>query len=210
LPAFKSLSDWQWRRLHQRIAFNSQMTANSQQPPLSMTQAALAEAHDEWRTVQACGQWDAAAQVLVRRRTLNTEAGFWVATPLVSPEGTITVVRGFHPNGASSTQSPTIDPTPRGQVCISARLRFAPQRMGAIPHDLPQGQADQLEAGPYLELTASTPASDSGLTMLPAPELTEGPHRSYAIQWLIFAAMTIAGWIVLVRNEIVRRRNESD
>jgi cytochrome oxidase assembly protein ShyY1 len=56
-------------------------------------------------------------------------------------------------------------------------------------------------------MTASRPESmSSEIRMLPAPEVTEGAHRSYAIQWIFFEIMTVIGWIILVRNELKEQR----
>jgi cytochrome oxidase assembly protein ShyY1 len=46
----------------------------------------------------------------------------------------------------------------------------------------------------------------SEIRTLPAPEVTEGAHRSYAIQWIFFEIMTVIGWIILVRNEVKEQR----
>jgi len=55
----------------------------------------------------------------------------------------------------------------------------------------------------YLELTASDPQSQTeDLQPILAPEIDEGPHRSYALQWIFFAIMTVIGWVILVRKEI--------
>jgi cytochrome oxidase assembly protein ShyY1 len=59
----------------------------------------------------------------------------------------------------------------------------------------------------YVEMTASEPESlTSEIRTLPAPEVTEGTHRSYAIQWIFFEIMTVIGWIILVRNEVKEQR----
>jgi cytochrome oxidase assembly protein ShyY1 len=56
-------------------------------------------------------------------------------------------------------------------------------------------------------MTASRPESKSAdIRTLPAPEVTEGAHRSYAIQWMFFEIMTVIGWIILVRNELKEQR----
>jgi cytochrome oxidase assembly protein ShyY1 len=36
---------------------------------------------------------------------------------------------------------------------------------------------------------------------VPLPDLSEGPHLSYAIQWFCFAAVAVAGAAILVRRE---------
>jgi cytochrome oxidase assembly protein ShyY1 len=54
----------------------------------------------------------------------------------------------------------------------------------------------------YVEMTASRPESKSSeIRILPEPEVTEGAHRSYALQWMFFEIMTVIGWTILVRNE---------
>jgi cytochrome oxidase assembly protein ShyY1 len=59
----------------------------------------------------------------------------------------------------------------------------------------------------YVEMTASEPESlTSEIRTLPAPEVTEGAHRSYAIQWIFFEIMTVIGWVILVRNEVKEQR----
>jgi cytochrome oxidase assembly protein ShyY1 len=86
---------------------------------------------------------------------------------------------------------------------------------------LPDGQVDRIIpleivdspetlSNAYVEMTASRPESKtSDIRTLPAPEVTEGAHRSYAIQWLFFEIMTVIGWIILVRNELKEQRKIS-
>jgi cytochrome oxidase assembly protein ShyY1 len=99
-------------------------------------------------------------------------------------------------------------------VEVSGRVREVVNRTKPKPSDLPAGQVDtvaplEISNGPktvsniYLEMTTSNPESrPDEIRELPAPEVTEGPHRSYALQWIFFAIMTVIGWIVLVRNEV--------
>lgn len=213
LPVFKALSDWQWRRLHQRQTFNAAVSRSLAAPPVpaAVLLSATPDAEAQWRQVAMCGTWDVTHQVLVRRKSLDTEVGFWVVTPLVDRGVTLVVVRGWLPAAGSSKDSPTIPTPPSGQVCTVSRLRLVTARTRPAPTDLPRGQVDQVEPGEisaaaypggYGELVSSTPDSSQGLVLWPAPELTEGPHRSYAIQWLVFAAMTVVGWVILVRGEL--------
>lgn len=54
----------------------------------------------------------------------------------------------------------------------------------------------------YLLLQAQEPGQDGGLPVPPEmPELTEGPHLSYAIQWFSFATIAVVGYVVLVRRD---------
>ncbi len=64
----------------------------------------------------------------------------------------------------------------------------------------------------YLDLISSDPAVQPGdPAPVPAPELSEGPHLSYAGQWLIFAIAVAIGWIFAVRRSIrTHRRRLAD
>jgi cytochrome oxidase assembly protein ShyY1 len=53
----------------------------------------------------------------------------------------------------------------------------------------------------YIELTASQPAESGGYPEpIAAPELGEGPHLSYAVQWFLFSAIAAVGWVLAVRR----------
>jgi len=53
----------------------------------------------------------------------------------------------------------------------------------------------------YLQLESQTPPSASGLlTLVPLPELDEGPHFSYAVQWAIFSAIAAGGYLLILRK----------
>ncbi|MFM8483032.1 MAG: hypothetical protein ACKOBT_06775, partial [Actinomycetota bacterium] len=56
-----------------------------------------------------------------------------------------------------------------------------------------------------VELDISDPIDDGSLQPVAAPELSDGPHLSYAIQWLIFAAAVVIGWVLAVRRSYVTR-----
>jgi cytochrome oxidase assembly protein ShyY1 len=45
---------------------------------------------------------------------------------------------------------------------------------------------------------------------VPPPELDEGPHLSYAVQWFIFSAIAIVGYPLVLRRVVLRRGKEVD
>jgi surfeit locus 1 family protein len=59
---------------------------------------------------------------------------------------------------------------------------------------------------PYIAQILPHPDQPQYPIRLNAPELDEGPHLGYAIQWFSFAAIGIVGWMVLL---VTRRRKES-
>jgi len=230
LPAFDALSQWQWRRLHQRQQYNGQIEKAQSLPPIDeskLLQRTLNTgsrdtysfpASAQWRAVQVTGTWDTSNQVLVRKKSLESDLGFWVVTPLVTTDGhRILINRGWTAATKGAIDSPTLSAPPKGQVEVAGRVLIVKPRQKPRPQDLPKGQVDTVVptevvttapvlANAYLEMTASRPNSlTPELREIPGPEITEGPHRSYALQWIFFAIMTVIGWGVLVRNEYLTR-----
>ena len=59
----------------------------------------------------------------------------------------------------------------------------------------------------YVDLIDAIPSvSPNDPTPVPPPTLDEGPHLSYAVQWLIFALCVLIGWALAVRRSIRSRR----
>lgn len=230
LPAFDALSQWQWRRLHQRQQYNVQIETAQSLPPIDESKLVRRTLNTglhstysypdsaQWRAVQVTGTWDETAQVLVRKKSLESDLGFWVITPLVTADGhRVLINRGWTAATQSAIDSPQISRAPSGQIEVAGRVQIVKPRSGQKPQALPIGQVDTVVPteiisdapvinNAYLEMTASRPNSlTAELRVLPAPEVTEGPHRSYALQWIFFAIMTVIGWVVLVRNEYLTR-----
>jgi cytochrome oxidase assembly protein ShyY1 len=126
--------------------------------------------------------------------------------------------RGWTAAANSAVDSPVVADVPAGAIEVLGRLRDVTERNKPAPTDLPEGQVDRIVpteivdspetlTNAYVEMTASRPESrTSEIRSLPAPEVTEGAHRSYAIQWIFFEIMTVIGWIILVRNEVKEQR----
>jgi surfeit locus 1 family protein len=55
----------------------------------------------------------------------------------------------------------------------------------------------------YVELEAQQPGVAGPLPrLIPAPDLDDGPHLAYAVQWFIFSTLAVVGWVVVVRREV--------
>jgi len=224
-PAFWELSQWQWRRLHQRETYNAVILKNQALDPAILEDIVsfgsgknTIEKTYEWRRIDVVGTWLTNKQVLVRKQAFESNLGFWVITPFKSTSGiTILVNRGWTAATDSALSTPSVLTPPTGPVEILGRARIVTARTKLRPTDLPPTQVDGVHpdevlpgtvhvSNAYLELTASSPQSTtSDLQSIPAPEITEGPHRSYALQWIFFAIMTLIGWGVLVRKELKDR-----
>lgn len=228
IPAFQALAEWQWRRLDQRHVYNQAIQAQISKDPIAISELVLAGydplvLSDEatWRTVELTGTWIAQSQVLVRKQSLESNTGLWVVTPLLLADGTIAMVnRGWTPAANSAIESPVIEQLPTGVIEVLGRVRAITPRTKSAPTDLPAGQVDRIIpleiyasdltiSDSYVEMTASRPESRTAeIRELSAPEVTEGNHRSYAIQWTFFEFLTVVGWLVLVRNEVIERRKK--
>jgi cytochrome oxidase assembly protein ShyY1 len=226
LPAFQALSNWQWHRLQDRQEVNAEIQAQINKAPIPITElivdtdgAKSVPEDSQWRTVEITGVWLQDNQVLVRKKSLESDLGLWVVTPLQLSDGTIVMInRGWTAAANSAVDSPVVSDVPVGTIEVLGRLRDVTERTKPAPTDLPEGQVDRIVpteivdspdtlTNAYVEMTASRPESrTSEIRTLPAPEVTEGAHRSYAIQWIFFEIMTVIGWMILVRNEVKEQR----
>lgn len=227
VPAFLQLSNWQWDRLHARQSLNTTLTTALSAAPIEIADLKLSapdvvDPDTQWQTINLVGTWRNAEQVLVRKRSLESEAGFWVATPFSTTDGKqLIIVRGWTAAGTSALDTPVVLDAPAGETKLAARVRIVPARTNPAPTDLPSGQVDRIVpneiisdstfTNAYFELVASDPLSiGEDIRLLPEPEITEGPHRSYAMQWQFFTIMLFVGWAILVRNEVQSRKTNSD
>jgi cytochrome oxidase assembly protein ShyY1 len=217
-----NLGLWQLRRLDERQAFNAEVTSRIDLPPAPLEDvlAGAAPGDVEWRTVAASGTYLPDEELRVVNRSQGGVAGDMVVTPLQLSDGRILLVeRGFVPLNAD------VAPAPAGPVDVVGRLRPSQERRrgqlsDAATGDLTEAQridiarlAPQLP-GPavpmYVELTVSDPPEAGPFPQpVTVPELGEGPHLSYAVQWFIFSAAVAAGWVLAVRKSINARRAPS-
>jgi cytochrome oxidase assembly protein ShyY1 len=206
IVAFGLLSRWQWQRADEerqkRVAWASQAAAPA---------VALGDAIDdpvEWTPTRVSGSFDADSTVLVRQRPLDGSNGLWVVTALDTELGRVWVNRGWIPATQVASGAIEVPPAPEGLVVVEARVRLAETPDGPPPTDLPPAQVANLDpralgadvTGIYLEATASDP-DDPEVRRLPAPAIDETQNVSYALQWLIFAAIAMTGWWYFLRRE---------
>lgn len=206
ITAFGLLSRWQWQRAEEersaRVAWATQAASEAQ----SIADA-VADPR-EWTPVRVAGQFDPESTVLVRQRPLDGRNGFWVVTALDSDQGRVWVNRGWIPATGAATGAVAAPPAPSGPVVVEGRLRLAESSASVEPTDLPEGQISALVPSRlgsdvdtfYLEATASEP-TDPDVLRMPAPAIDETQNISYALQWMVFAAVAIAGWWFFLRRE---------
>jgi cytochrome oxidase assembly protein ShyY1 len=210
-----NLSLWQFHRLDARKTFNSEVRERSS---LTVVDVSTLDTSDplavEWRPAGVKGTYLADEQVLILNRSQGGIAGMNVLTPLLLADGrAIMINRGF------IALSATPPPAPTGTVEIVGTLRASEERTTGQATEASgelteffrldinrlQQQIDPELIPVALVAERSQPADSSVLAPISPPELSEGPHLSYAIQWLIFSTAVIVGWVLAVRKSIANR-----
>lgn len=206
---FLRLSEWQLDRLDERRAANSIIETNERAAPVPaadlLQPGRPVAAENEWRPVTVTGRYDPEHELFVRYRHYEGEPGFHVLTPLVTEDGSALLVdRGWLPQRGSVNADPTVSPPPAGEVTVTGRVRLSedgnPDQVrpetGQIRYINVPVLAEWLPYpvfGGYAELTEQDPPPGDELMLVPPPELDEGPHLSYAVQWVIFAVIAVGG-----------------
>jgi surfeit locus 1 family protein len=200
---------WQLRRLDERGALNATILDRRSAAPISIDDAS--SAGELYRRADARGTYDVEREVLLYGRSLDGEAGHQVVTPLVLTDGgAILVVRGWVPFAMQTAPVRGAAP-PAGEVEVRGSL-MPDEGDGSITPDIDgvirvldvMGIASTLPYDVFplpLRLTEQAPPQPGSLPApVPMPELSEGPHLSYAIQWFTFAVVTVAGATILLRR----------
>jgi surfeit locus 1 family protein len=219
------LGIWQLDRLKQRRAFNARVEAQLNAPPLDLN-AALASgqvpdlANMDYRTVLIHGTFDYSNEVALRNQVYNENIGVHLLTPfkLTGTDQSIVVDRGWIPL-EEYTSGKEIQYQETGELALQGQLRRSVET-GTIwqkpdPTAAPGSRLDSLiypnvsriaAQSSYPLLPAYIQASPSANhTALPyrvieQPELTEGPHMNYAIQWFAFTIILLVGYPIFVKR----------
>lgn len=208
--AFGLLSAWQWSRAEDRRAERAVLAASLSERTSDLASlVADPPGPGEWQRLTLHGSYDTSSQVLVRSRPQSGSNGLWVMTPLITDEDeAVWVIRGWTPAAASATQTPIVPAPESGVVDIEAIAHEFETADGSDNEGLPQGQVAAASMStlpdlgvPTAPFVARTTSAIDGLEVVPVPEVDEGRNVSYAIQWLIFAVVALAGWFYFLRRE---------
>jgi surfeit locus 1 family protein len=204
-------AQWQYHRGVDRHARNTVIEERIAKSPLALTNVENNPAQYEWQSVTTSGVFDSEKQILLRNRYSEGKYGYEVLTLFTADDSrTFWVDRGWVEAGKTATTPPVVTPLPRERVSITGRLRLDSSLPRGSFFALPgkgQGLVSELNAQSqldtekfYIDLLSG---SDSSLTPeVPAqlPELSDGPHMAYALQWLFFGGLVIYGRILIRRS----------
>lgn len=210
IVAFGLLSLWQWQRAEEKKAQRLALELAVSAAPVTID-AAEAGPPGAFHAVRVTGTYDVGVQAAVRKRPLNAQNGFWVMTPLVDDRGTaVWVNRGWIAVGGDALSTPDLPAPPAGLVTVTGYLRPYEDARAEDNTGLPAGQIAAIspltlpslsaDPGGYVQLVESQPGQE-GLVPVPLPDVDEGRNISYAVQWLLFAAVAIGGWYYFLRRE---------
>lgn len=197
---FVRLGFWQLSRLEERRARNAGIGTRLALPPVPFTQLSSGESH---RHVRVEGVPDFANEFVHTGRSRNGSPGVHIYTPLRIPGRDTAVL--VHRGWMYAPDAATVD---------LARARESRTSFNGVTLLIPEAPAAAPVASSGRALRTLTPATarqmvpypiapvfvlalDSTETDIPArlaaPELSNGPHLGYAIQWFAFALIAVGG-----------------
>jgi cytochrome oxidase assembly protein ShyY1 len=207
---------WQYDRHQVRHDKNSLILANINKP--AITESQLINLYDDeraWRETLITGSFVPAKEILVRNRYHEGKYGFGVITLFKSEQDNFYWIdRGWVVAGKDALTPPITTPVTDDKVEILARVRIAnieDQVAGSV-FAVPNGEdGKQLEKWNqtesvttqdlYLDLiSTSYPQFDPEVPSI-LPEISDGPHLAYSLQWLIFAFLVALALFLVIREE---------
>ncbi|MEY3803726.1 MAG: SURF1 family protein [Actinobacteria bacterium] len=197
-------AQWQYQRGVDRHARNVLIAEQSQLPPIEFKNLLGNIADYEWRKISLKGSFDDKNQILLRNRYHDGMYGFEQLTLFVFDERKIWVDRGWVKAGSDATVPPQLQPTNQGLISIDGRLRLDSSlprgKFFAVANDSERNLVSQLDARRgiqtekfYIDLISASDDSMNPDVPVELPELSDGPHMAYALQWLFFAGLVIYG-----------------
>lgn len=231
---FARLGFWQLQRLAERRAFNATLAQRTTAPAVAPAALPADTALSRYRRVRLVGTFDFVREMVLGNRPRDGDPGVRIITPFVPSDGgpVVLVDRGwvYSPDAATVQlerwreparvalegfvqQFAAGGPTP-ARAASSDRLwwrldgtavqrtlpyTIAPFYVVALPDSASQAAiaAQQTDAG---GMPIPTRPVRLGL-----PPLSEGSHKSYAIQWFFFSLVALTGAAVAIAQERQRR-----
>ena len=212
-------AQWQFNRGLDRQARNDAIEKNTSRTIEPLVSLISDVKSHEWQTTTITGIFDTSQQILLRNSYFEGVYGFQLLTRFETADGkSFWVDCGWLKAGANALTPPEIPDLPRDEVTIQGRLRLDSSlphgAFFALPSDGSQGLISQANAQSstrvsenfYLDLLTGdrpelTPAVPAEL-----PELSDGPHMAYALQWVFFGGLVIYGRILIRRDVLSRKK----
>lgn len=211
-------AQWQFNRGLDRQARNDAIEENTARPVQPLIDLASDVAAHEWQTTSATGSFDTTQQILLRNRYFEGVYGFQLLTRFETQDGkSFWVDCGWIKAGPNALTPPVIPELPSKQVTIEGRLRLDSSlprgAFFALPSDGSSGLISQANAQSqskvsenfYIDLLRGSQPELTPAVAAELPELSDGPHMAYALQWVFFGGLVIYGRI-LIRRDVLSHK----
>lgn len=214
-----ALSAWQLDRRSERVAQIQLVVDNYDRLPVPLSAVTWlapdgSPAAQEWVPVEITGSYIEGTERLVRNRPLAGRAGFLQLAAFRLSDGRVLIIeRGWLPTGSDGGM-------PEQAFAISSADRIAIVRLRTGERSDPAASENGSVAAINLEyfasefspngqvieafygrLAAETPPDLSYPIAMPKPNLNEGNHLSYALQWLLFGLLAIVALVWAIRRD---------
>lgn len=213
------LGFWQLSRLEERRTWNAHLEQRLGAAPVAITALPTDSAAGHYRRVSAHGRFDFDRQVALATRSFQGSPGVHLLTPLRLDDGaTVMVNRGwvYAPDAMTidaakwrEREGDTLTVTGYAETWSGRETVPVPDSQRVV-RALDSSSVARLVGLPfftfYIAQTSDSALGTARPVRLSEPVLSDGSHRSYAIQWFSFALVAVVGGSLLVREELVRRR----
>jgi cytochrome oxidase assembly protein ShyY1 len=209
------LGEWQFHRLEDRKERNSIVERNVKADPVPAAGILAVNepvpSSEQWRRVTAIGEYDVADTVVVRYRTRDGAAGVDVVVPLVTKEGPVLLVdRGWLATGNTAARPDDVPAPPDGEVSVTGWVRQDASGRSTVVTDHSVRSVSSREIakaldlttyGGFVDLESESPNADEPLEPIELPDLGNGPHFFYGLQWWFFGVLAVFGFFYLAYDE---------
>ncbi len=206
-------SHWQYERGVLRHQRNAVISANVDLPLISLESVKVNLTGAEWRKIEVTGKFDPGHQILLRNKYFEGKYGFELLTRFTTRDSlSFWVDRGWISPGATATAQPLLPDTTTENIEMKGRLRLDSSLPKGSFFAIPNGNGKLIEkwnaqspsnlqtATFYIDLLEASAKEMNPVAPVQLPELTDGPHMAYALQWLFFGGLAIYGRILLRRS----------
>ncbi|MGZ4438369.1 MAG: SURF1 family cytochrome oxidase biogenesis protein [Nocardioidaceae bacterium] len=208
------LGQWQFHRLHDRKIENATIERNERATPVPIEKVAAVgrpvATTDEWRRVTATGTYLQDRTVIIRYQTRDGGSGVDVVTPLRTANGTSVLVdRGWMSSGNTGAR-PHVPAAPQAPVTVTGWLRVNADGGSATVTDRSARAISSAQIGPtvgtpvyggFVDAQRESPAPATKLVPAELPDLSNGPHFFYGLQWWFFGVLAVFGFFYLAYDE---------
>lgn len=209
------LGEWQFHRLDARRTLNSIVERNLHADPVPADQVlevgSDAPEQAEWKRITATGTWDDTHNVVIRYQSRDSASGVDVVTPLVTRDGTAVLVnRGWMASRNVGTYRPKVPASTPGTVTVTGWVRGNADSDSSKVADLSARSISSAAIakvvpydvyGGFVELESQSPKAAHPLGAAEKPDLGEGPHFFYGLQWWFFGVLAVFGFCYLAYDE---------